>query len=190
MLLNTINPNNQVSFGSFYDKFFKSLPDKDLKNPVHYTKLGHALASPHINRTVLGVAAFATQPWMDLLNPKVDKDTAISSMLRTISKILVCSSIGFVVRGSSYYIVDKFAKASKEEGSTLLTPDAILKKNDVELRRRMLKIHKNSLSTVLALSVMVFTNFLADAPLTTKLSNFLIAHYKKRFQANNNEVLA
>ena len=65
-----------------------------------------------------------------------------------------------------------------------------MKKNDVELRRRMLKIHKNSLSTVLALSVMVFTNFLADAPLTTKLSNFLITHYKKRFQANNNEVLA
>ena len=162
---------------SFYDRFFKVLPDKEIKNAVRYNKLGHALASPHWNRLALGAAAITTQPAIDYFNPRVDKDTAAVSALRTIAKIIVCTSVGFCVRGGAYKLVKKYAKGSAKEGSTLLTPDVILKEQDKQVRDKMIKLHQNSLSTVSALCVMLFTNFLLDAPLTTKLANTFIAKY-------------
>ena len=170
---------NSVSFeGSVYKKFFKKLPNKDIVNSDAYNAVGQALASPHINRLAVGIAALSTQPWIDLYNPKVDKDTAKASMYRTLAKVIACTGVGFIVRGASYKLVEKYANASEKLGSTLLTPQAILKETSPELRESMLKLHRNALSTVLALSVMVFTNVLLDAPLTTMLANKFIASDK------------
>ncbi len=174
-----LSVNNNISFrSSFYSRFFKSVPEKEIKNSAKYTKLGHMLASPHWNRVALGVGAITTQPALDYFNPRVDKDTATSSALRTIAKICVCTSVGFIVRGSAYKLVEKYAHGLPSEGSTVLTPEAILKISDKVLRDNSLKLHKNALSTALALGVMFFTNVLVDAPLTTIAANKLISKYK------------
>lgn len=164
--------NSGVNFGSsWYDKFFKSIPNKNVTNPAKFNKVGQALASPHWNRLAIGGAAISSQPWFDLYNPKVDKDTAKASSLRTTAKIIVCTSVGFTVRGLCYKLTEKFAHGSAKEGSTLLTPKSILAETNKKLRDSKLKLHKNAFSTVTALFVMLFTNFLLDAPGTTKLSN-------------------
>lgn len=179
--------NNSVSFNSFYDGFYKKLPNKNVKNPAKYNHVGQALASPHWNRLALGVAAILTQPWIDFFNPRVDRDTAISSALRTIAKICVCTTVGFCVRGSSYKLVEKLAHGTSREGSTLFTPMEILKEKNAELRNSKLKLHKNTLSTVIALSVMMFTNFLLDAPLTTRAANKLLEIYRDYKEKNGEE---
>lgn len=180
--------NQNVNFNSsWYDKFFEKIPNKEIKDIKKFNKLGTTLASPHWNRVAIGVAAIASQPWMDYFNPKVDRDTAKASALRTTAKILVCTSVGFSVRGLSYKLVEKFAHASAEEGSTLLTPKSILQETNKGLRNSKMKIHKNAFSTVTALSIMLFTNFLLDAPLTSKLSNkFLrMANLDKKVGGSN-----
>lgn len=177
--MSDLSINNGLAFrGSFYDKFIKSLPNKDIKGAEKLNKIGQALASPHWNRLTLGAAALTTQPLIDFYNPKVDKDTAIISSLRTMAKIIACTAVGFVVRGSCYKLANKYINCDPKEGSTLLTPKEILAETNLETKRLKLKLHKNAVSTITALSVMVFTNFLLDAPLTTKLANFFIGVYK------------
>lgn len=165
---------------SFYNRFFESLPNKDIKNPAAFNKMGQRLASPHWNRLAIGLAAITTQPFLDYFNPRVDKDTAKASALRTISKIIVCTSVGFAVRGSCYKLTNKFMHASAKEGSIALTPAVILNEKNPEIQKNMLKLHRNTFSTVFALGVMLFTNVFVDAPLTTILSNKLISAQKAR----------
>ena len=176
--------NNGVNFGSsFYDRFFQKLPNKEIRNLAKYNRVGKALASPHWNRLTLGVAAISSQPFIDYFNPKVDRDTAKASTIRTISKIGVCTSVGFTVRGLCYKLTEKFTNDTAGR-SSFLTPKAILETVDPIARKNKLKLHKNALSTIIALTVMMFTNVLLDAPLTTLVSNKLLskaglAHIKK-----------
>ena len=172
---------------SWYDKFFEKVPNKEIKNIAKYNKAGAMLASPHWNRVAIGLAAISFQPWMDYFNPKVDRDTAKASALRTTAKVIVCTSVGFLVRGLSYKLVEKYAHGTSQEGSTLLTPNSIIQEASKKLRKSKLKIHKNAFSTVTALSIMLFTNFLLDAPLTSKLSNkFLkMANLDKKVGGSN-----
>lgn len=175
-----ITASSDVNFrSSFYKRFFESLPNKDIKQSANFNKMGQRLASPHWNRLALGVAAITTQPLMDYHNPKVDKDTARTSALRTLAKIIVCTSVGFVVRGSCYKLTEKYMHASPKEGATALTPNVILQEKNPLIKKNMLKLHRNTFSTVFALGVMLFTNVLLDAPLTTKLSNKFIELDKK-----------
>ena len=99
----------------------------------------------------------------------------------------MCTTVGFCVRGSSYKLVEKFAHGTAKEGSTLFTPMEILKEANAELRESKLKLHKNTLSTVIALSVMMFTNFLLDAPLTTRAANKLLELYRDYKEKNGEE---
>ena len=177
---------NNIGFrASFYDNFFKKLPNKYVKNSGSYNKIGHKLASPHWNRLALGIAALTTQPAIDYFNPRVDRDTATAAALRTIAKICVCTAVGFAVRGSAYKLVEKYAHISPKYGSTLLTPKAILSEKDAVKQQNMLKIHKNALSTITALCVMLFTNILLDAPLTTIAANQLINKYHSAENSKN-----
>ena len=171
------NTNSGANFrSSWYDRFFKSLPTKDLSNPVKYNKIGSMLTSPHWNRTALGAAAISTQPFIDYFNPNVDRETAKVSTVRTTSKIIVCTSIGFIVRGLSFKLAEKYMHGTPEEGSVLLTPESILKETNKKIRDAKLKLHKNSFSTITALTVMLLvTNSLLDAPLTTLVSNLALS---------------
>lgn len=169
--------NNTVFNGSFYDNFFKKLPNKEIKNSDAYNKLGHALASPHWNRLALGATAITTQPAIDYFNPAVDRDTANTSALRTLAKIIVCTTVGFIVRGSCYKLACKYIQANTDKGITALTPKAILKETNLKKQAEMLKLHQNTISTLSALAVMMVTNFLLDAPFATMLANKFIDKY-------------
>ena len=172
-----ISNSSNVNFkSSFYSAFFSTLPNTEIKNPAKFNRLGHILASPHWNRLAIGCAAITTQPAIDYFNPRVDKDTAKASAYRTLGKILACTGVGFVVRGAMYKLTEKFAHISNMEGSTLLTPKVILQEKNVELQKNMLKLLKNTFSTVSAIIIMsCCTNFLFDAPLTTYLANKFIS---------------
>ena len=64
-----LSVNNGINFqSSWYDKFFKSIPQKDVNNVAQFNKVGSMLASPHYNRLALGVAAITSQPFMDYFN--------------------------------------------------------------------------------------------------------------------------
>lgn len=186
-----LNTNYSVNFqASWYDKFFKFIPQKDVSNPAVFNKVGEKLASPHWNRATLGLVAISSQPAWDYFNPKVDDDTARASAIRTGSKIVVCSSVGFTVRGLCYKLTEKYAHGTQAEGSTLLTPKSILNETNKKVRNSKLKIHKNAFSTITALTVMLFTNFLVDAPLTTIVSNkFLkLANLDKKEVSNDKKI--
>ncbi len=168
--------NSNISFKSSpYDRFIKYVPNKDIKNPVKYNKAGQLLASPHWNRLALGITAITTQPWIDYYNPDVDRDTAKTSFCRTLAKIPVCTTVGFIVRGGVYKLTEKFMHSSENEGSTLFTPKAILQEKNANIREAKLKLHKNAFSTVSAIGIMLFTNFLIDAPLTTKFTSIFMS---------------
>ena len=180
-MLRTESIDSGINFGaSFYDRFFRSLPNKELKDVAKLNVIGQALASPHWNRVALGAAAITTQPALDYFNPKVDRDTAKVSAIRTAVKIPVCTMVGFIIRGLSYKLADKFIHGSEAEGSILFTPSEILRETNKELRASKLKLHKNTMSTIIAIFVMMFTNFLIDAPLTTKLANKFIDKYHNK----------
>jgi len=190
MISSIQNSTTNLNFkSSFYDKFFKNLPNKEIKDVAKFNKLGQALASPHWNRVALGVAAMTFQPCIDYFNPKVDRDTAESSALRTVAKITVCTSVGFIIRGLSYKLVNKFANGSAKEGSTLLTPKEILEESNKLIRDNKVKLHKNTLSTLVALAVMVFTNFLIDAPLTTFFANKLISKHNSKKAKKSGDII-
>ena len=163
------NPN----FGKgWYGRFFEKLPNGEIKDAVKFNKLGSALASPHWNRLALGVAAIATQPAIDYFNPKVDKDTAKAAAIRTISKIIVCTAVGFVVRGSCYKLMNKLVGDVSKVKTSKIIPEEICEETNKELQEKKLKLFTNTKSTLLALAVMMFTNFYLDAPGTTKLTNY------------------
>lgn len=171
-----INTNVATSYDinfrkSWYDKFFKHIPNKDIKNAKELNDFGKKIASPHWNRLALGAAGISTYPFWDYYNKNVDKETAKVSAIRTSAKIITCTTTGFIIRGLCYKLTEKYAHGTPEEGSILLTPKSILNEANKEVRNNKVKIHKNTFSTLTALAVMLFTNFLIDAPLTTIVTN-------------------
>ena len=116
--------NFNVNFqSSWYDKFFKRIPNKSIEKSEQFNKLGAKLASPHWNRATLGLAAISTQPAWDYFNPKVDKDTAKASAIRTTSKIAVCSTVGFTIRGLCYKLTEKFERPLVAKPKTYVGSD-------------------------------------------------------------------
>ena len=191
VLITGVSSDYNPNFGKgWYDNFFKKIPKGEIKDAAKFNKIGSALASPHWNRLALGVAAITTQPAIDFFNPKVDRDTAKAASIRTVSKILVCTAVGFAVRGSCYKLTNKLIGDVSKIETKKFIPMEIREETNKELQEQKLKLFKNTKSTLLALAVMVFTNFYIDAPGTTKLANYWLAkanlnHQKKKEDAQN-----
>lgn len=144
--------------------------------------VGKHISSPE-NRLILGVTALASQPFIDLSNRKVDEDTRKVSAARTVAKIIAGTSTGVLVRYGCIKAIDAFTKLPSELEAmknpsrlrTLFTPTAAL-----QGKLTNLKLHKNALGTLLSLGVMLFTNFLIDAPLTKFLTNKFVDKIHKK----------
>ncbi|MBQ7125692.1 hypothetical protein IJO12_01245 [bacterium] len=138
--------------------------------------VGEKLSSPH-NRLILGVTALMSQPFIDLNNKKVDEQTRIVSAARTVAKIIAGTLTGFSVRYLSIKAIDAFSKLPEQINDTtkfkrlrtLFTPTSAL--NGV---LKDLTQYKFAYGTYLSLGVMLFTNFLIDAPLTKFLTNIFL----------------
>lgn len=138
------------------------------------------VSSPE-QRLILGVTALATQPVIDYYNHKVDEETRLISVARTISKIIAGTVVGVTVRIACIRAAKEFSDIGSEiiiengkkyllraQQNSFLAP----KKVPLEGFDKNRKIqYENALGTVLSLGAMLFTNFAIDAPLTQWLTN-------------------
>ena len=163
-------------------KILNLLPEKTFVEEENkldkFDKYGSLIARPDVNRLIMGVTAIVTQPAIDYYNHRVDEETRVVSRNRTIAKIIACTSVGVLVRGTCYRAVNKMTDINgTKKFSKLLLP----KKYIDSLTKIFQKLanHRNTVSTILALMVMTFTNFLLDAPLTVYFTNKLNEHSVK-----------
>ncbi len=152
-------------------KLLDAVPEKTLGDGSSKTdKLDILLSRPDVNRLIMGTTALLTQPAIDYYNHRVDEETRLVSRNRTIAKILAGTTVGIIVRGFCYQAVDKMTNLSgTKKYSKWLVPEQWVKK--FANNPKQLRTYKNALSTGIALCVMLFTNFLIDAPLTVFLTN-------------------
>ncbi len=167
-------------------RIVNAIPEKTFKDGAkkldRYDKYGSFVARPDVNRLIMGVTAMATQPAIDYYNHRVDKETREVSRNRTIAKIIACTAVGILVRGTCYRIVNKMTNI---KGTTKFSKALLPQKHIEQLTKFTQKLanHKNTVSTLLALAVMTFTNFLLDAPLTVYLTNKFNARTAKKKEA-------
>lgn len=166
-MINSVNNNsNNINFKGISEKIANKMPtftissDK-IKNGLMWVDKN---IGSHDQRLILGLTALVTQPFIDLLNHKVDKDTRIVSTLRTISKIIVGTAVGVLVRWGSIKLVTKHP--------AFILPN--VEKTSLEYKR-----YANAFGTLIATGVSLVSNFVVDAPLTKMLTTFFCDKYKK-----------
>lgn len=156
-----------------------TVSSKRLNKVIDY--VGKEFSSPE-NRLILGVSALMTQPFIDACNKKVDEETRKVSVARTVAKIIAGTATGYFVRLGCIKAIDAFTKLPTEINANtklkkfrmLFTPDKAIAGGLKDLGH-----YKNALGTTLSLFVMLFTNFLIDAPLTKFLTNVFTAKIKE-----------
>lgn len=141
-----------------------------------------------MQRLVSGVTALITQPFFDLHNKTTDEKTRKTSCARTLGKIIAGTATGVVIRELCIKATENFTKnrATEEElarkaklKGKIYTPkiefkpieQCLLSKEALNANFRKIKKYRNAFGTFAAVGIMVFTNFLIDAPLTTYLTN-------------------
>lgn len=134
---------------------------------------GQHISSPQ-NRLILGITALLTQPFIDLYNHNVDEKTKKVSAARTVAKIIAGTSTGYFVRYGCIKAVEAFTKAPVKGASKLKS--LFFPKRIANVTIKGLTKYKHAIGTYLGIAVMLFTNFLIDAPLTKILTNKFIAH--------------
>lgn len=169
--------------GKIKQKIIDIIPEKTFKGEKaatdSYEKTNNYLSRPDVNRLIMGATAISLQPWIDRNNPWVDEDTRKISMYRTMAKIIAGTTVGVLVRGSCYRLVGSMTDLkSDKKHSKALIPKAWLEK--FAHKPQYLNNYKSTLSTFMALGVMVFTNFLLDAPFTLLLTNKFNENAAKR----------
>lgn len=184
----SIKPLNYYSFSHAYDRVNRKLSrfalnligsNEDLptiSNPKTIKCIewiGKNLSSAE-NRLILGASALLSQPFIDASNKNVDDETRRYSVCRSIAKIVVGTATGYTIRKLSIKAIAACSKLSSE-----IKPDMRFKKlrqfltPTLKSTAEELSQYKNTLGTIMGLGIMVFTNFLIDAPLTKALTNFL-----------------
>lgn len=155
--------------------------------------IGKHISSPE-NRLILGVSALMSQPFIDLHNKKVDEDTRKVSAARTVAKIIAGTSTGVLIRYGCIKAIDAFSKFPEEITATTKNPRLKTFFTPFEAIKgglRDLRHYKSALGTLVSLGVMVFTNFLIDAPFTKFMTNKFVdkIHQKdSQKQVQNKEV--
>ena len=143
---------------------------------------GKYLHAPE-QRLLLGATALATQPFIDMHNKNVDKETRMMSVARTIAKIIAGTLVGVAVRQAGISFVKAFCKykpvtdsagkiisVAKQTDKDFFVPIldklSLDKGLTVEKLNKKFNLYTKALGTFFATVAMVFTNFLLDAPLT------------------------
>lgn len=142
-------------------------------NPEKLNQFDDIISRPDVNRAIMGVTALATQPAIDYYNHRVDDETREVAKNRTIAKIVAGTGVGvFLVRGPLYKLIKKTTDVN---GKSKYSQSLIPKKYFKELTKdaKALGNYRSALSMTLSLFVMIFTNFLLDAPLTIYFTNKL-----------------
>lgn len=171
-------------------KALDTLPNKTFKddgnNIDRWEKITGYISEPAKNRIIMGATALTTQPVIDYYNHRVDDETRTVSRNRTIAKIIAGTTVGAIVRGFAHKGV---VKMTDIKGVTKMSKFLIPKEYAKEMATNevLLKNFQSTVSTCIALGVMLFTNFLLDAPLTIYLTNKFNAKSKQK--AGKKEVI-
>ena len=166
-----------------FNNFFNHLPNISMGNgnPETWNKVADWISRPAPNRLIMGGTAYLTQPYIDGHNKRVKEETRSISKDRTRAKVIIGTLAGIGVRQPSYNLVELMTRPEGNKSySRLLIPNSKL--HGLKEGSLFLKNYRTALSTLLALGVMVFTNFAVDAPLTAILTNRFIAKTKAREQ--------
>ena len=141
-------------------------------------------------RIAIGSSALIFQPIIDFNNKNVDKETRKVSALRSASKAVIGTLTGLLVRGvcmkaveHSFAKKDSAQKIIRESGKIVLDEAKIyntFKKGfeslgnvDPSELSKALKRVPSIIGTIIALGIMIITNFVLDAPLTNKTLELL-----------------
>lgn len=118
--------NSQMNFGGVQGTATKAVKEP-FKMPFNKTYSWMSSANGVHQRLVLGVASIATQPFIDYYNPKADEKTRKYSVLKTVVKIVVGTTVGCLVRKGAIELTNSLVKDSKKFTSGIKNPEA--KKN-------------------------------------------------------------
>ena len=157
---------------------FKGVNKYAIKRQARYFLrwISKNFSSPQ-QRAVLGVTALCTQPFIDLYNSHIKKEDKPVTVAKTISKIVVGTTAGILMRHYAIKIAKNFTKSVNcGKYSQCLLPQEIvvqLAKNPKAVPETHLANYRNGLGTFIGTMCGLFTNFLIDAPLSRKLTNFL-----------------
>ena len=141
------------------------IKDLVIKNPKvnHFVLNAGDKITAAEQRLLIGVTALATQPIIDLNNKKADEETRILSACRSLGKIIAATTSGVIVRKLCISKIEKTFSKDKLE---------LIIKNKNAVTDTSVRKFNNFMGSAAALGVMLFTNFLWDAPVTKKLTNF------------------
>lgn len=176
---------NSGTWTKFKQKIVNIFPEISFKDNISkWDKFNHFMAKPAENRAIMGVTALLTQPAIDYYNHRVDEETREVSKNRTIAKIVAGTLVGIGVRELCYRFVNSTTKPNEpSKFSKKLLPKEFI--SELAKNPNYLKNYRNALSTMVALCVMTFTNFLLDAPLTVLLTNKLNSMSQKAKENSN-----
>lgn len=152
-----------------------------------------------MQRLVSGITALMTQPFFDLYNKKTDEKTRKTSCARILGKIIAGTLTGVLIRQVCIDATRKFTQNEHTETELVrkgkktadkiihefkswqqcLLPSAKKQANFKEINK-----YRNAIGTFAAVVIMIFTNFLIDAPLTTYLTNVFVKKIEKADSAN------
>ena len=135
------------------------------------------------NRFVIGAFAFVTQPWIDLFNKDVDEETRKASCLRTMAKIIVGTTTGIFTRMGCISLMKHFTMTDQELAGKprkfyhdwLVPSEKYVSKEQFAQAKTLLKNHRNTIGTMVAIGVMMAT----DPPLTKLMTNFFNKKHKE-----------
>lgn len=164
---------------AFYDVMPNCLAGE--KADKFYKTAGREISSAE-NRLILGATALMTQPFIDAHNRNIDEDTRRVAVCRTIAKIIAGTLTGYAVRKGTIHLIKQAShlpEPNVPKWKSFLTPKSVKDVNTEEFKQ-----YQNAIGTFTALGVMLFTNFLIDAPLTRFLTNKFNAKAKEK-QAQN-----
>lgn len=160
-------------------------------------------------RLALGLTALAIQPTIDLRNKDVDEDTRKVSAVRSAAKALIGTTTGIIVRATTIMLsasifakrdgagkIIKELKANGKKGSYVIDPQKVkricaqgFEKLDADAIKRIPSV----VGTIAALGIMIFSNFIIDAPLTNlamdKINKFMEKYFAKKQDNKAREVL-
>lgn len=131
-------------------------------------------------RAAIGATALILQPVIDAMNKGVDKKTKETSIARSISKAVICTSTGMLMRGAFI----KLAKKLSKEGGPLF----IKQLKNTGVTDTQAGNYINAVGTAAALICMIVTNFVIDAPLTNLAQNAMTKHIFHHKQEDKTEM--
>lgn len=147
-----------------------------------------------MQRLVSGVTALVTQPFFDWNNKNVDEDTRRASTARTLGKIIAGMLTGVTIRqicistskkftqnnNTEQYLIDKGKKTEANRIKEFRPMhQCLLPESFKEADYRKIKGYRGAIGTFAAVGIMIFTNFIIDVPLTTKLTNYFVKKFKE-----------